>query len=367
MATIDQAIGATQALAPDAIHIRPQWCTRVRNNRSNCSKCMDACPHGAVLAFENKIAINRDTCTGCGACAAACPTGALACTNPSRGQLAEQIERIAAGNRQLAFCCEKSGLRQHDDSRFVEVACLAQLDEALVAHAATCGIEAIALVSGECAGCPSSAEQQIESLITRCSELLGFWGLQAKLAHKTQPNIQHAPTNPGQRREAFQDLAGDAKLIALKAMEQSLAGDGGHKTETLASMLASNEGGLPRQVPPRTTMLLNDLFSLDCRPTKPWGTRLFAQVRIDGKSCRRCGKCAFFCPTGALQFHGQPAKPAVMGVAPKAEESFHTFRACDCVNCGLCADSCPAQALALENVSAQNLFELEPQSPYLGY
>ncbi len=366
MATIDQAIGAAQALEPEAILIRPQWCTRVRNNKSTCSKCMDTCPHGAVLAFENKVAIDRDACTGCGACTAACPTGALACANPAHGQLTEQIDRIAADHQQLAFCCQRSGLHEHDDARFVEVGCLAQLDEVLVAHAATCDVLAIALVSGECSTCPNRAEHLIESLISRCSKLLGFWGLQAKLTHKTRPNIQHAPTDPGQRRAAFQDLASDAKLIALNAMEQSLSGSKEHKPETLAEMLASNEGSLPKQVPPRTTMLLNDLFSLDCRPTKPWATHLFAQVRIDGKACRRCGKCAFFCPTGALQFHGQPAKPAVMGVEPKTGKSFHTFRACDCVNCGLCADTCPTQALALENVKAADLFELEPQSPYLG-
>ena len=366
MATIDQAIGAAQALELEAIRIHQQWCTRVRNNRSTCSECMDACPHGAVLAFENKVAIDRDACTGCGACAAACPTGALACANPTHGQLAEQIERIALENHQLAFCCERSGLHQHDDARFVGVGCLAQLDEALVAHAATCGVKAIALVSSGCGACPNSAEHLIESLISRCSELFSFWGLEAKLMHKTQPDIHHVTTDPGQRREAFQDLASDARLIALRAMEQSLPGSKGDRPETLAEMLASNDGGLPRQVPPRTTMLLNDLFSLDCRPTKPWATRLFAQVRIDKNACTRCGKCAFFCPTGALQFHGQPAKPAVMGVAPQAEESFHTFRACDCVNCGLCADACPAHALTLENVKSKDLFELEPQSPYLG-
>lgn len=113
-------------------------------------------------------------------------------------------------------------------------------------------------------------------------------------------------------------------------------------------------------------MLLDDLYSLGKRPDKQWDTRLIAQASIDEDECKSCGKCAFFCPTGALRFHGKPAKPAVMGVAPQAEESFQTFRACDCVNCGLCANACPAHALTLENVKTKDLFELEPQSPYLG-
>ncbi len=366
--TIDKAIDAAEALSPAAIGVYPQWCTRVRNNRSNCSACMDACPQGAVLAFENEITIDPDTCTGCGACAAACPTGALACKNPPRGELAQQIERIARGGSKLAFCCEASGLRQSDDARFVEVACLAQLDEALIAHAVARGIEAIALVSGECAACPNSeAEPQIEALVHRSEQVLDFWGLQqARLSRKTEHGAPHTPTNPAQRRMALQGLADEAKLFAVNAMERSLQENRGSKPETLASMLASSNGHLPQRVPPRASMLLNDLYSLDRKPSKQWNTRLFAQVRINEEACNKCGKCAFFCPTGALRFHGEPARPAVMGVAATAEESFHTFRACDCVNCGLCVDTCQAHALKLENVNAKDLFELEPQSPYLG-
>lgn len=367
MGTIDQAIDATQALSPLGIAIFPQWCCRVRNRASNCSVCVDACPHGAILAYDNDILLDADTCTGCGACAAACPTGALTCKTPPRGQLAQQIEGIAQGGKQIAFCCEKSGMRLSNDARLVQVGCLAQLDEALITHAAACGIEALALVSSECELCPNGAlEQQIDALVSRSEELFDFWEIPAKLARKTSPAGNHATSNPRQRRQAFQDLANDAKDFTLDAARQSLAANEESKPTTLASILGNSVGSLPKQTPDRITMLLNDLYALEYRPNEEWGTRLFAQVSINEAACTKCGKCAFFCPTGALQFHGTPARPAVMGVAAHTTDAFHTFRTCDCVNCGLCADSCEQHALTLGKVNAKSLFELEPQSPYLG-
>ncbi len=367
MHTIDQAINATQALSPLGIAIFPQWCCRVRNRASNCSACVDACPHGAILAYDNDILLDADTCTGCGACAAACPTQALACKIPPHGQLAQQIEGIAQDGKQIAFCCEKSDMSQSDDARLVQVGCLAQLDEALIAHAAACGIEALALVSGECELCPNGAlGQQIDTLVSRSEELFDFWEIPAKLACKTLPAGNHAASNPSQRRLAFQDLASDAKEFALDAARQSLQASAEDEPATLASILGNSVGSLPKQIPDRTTMLLNDLYALEYRPNEEWGTRLFAQVSINEAACTKCGKCAFFCPTGALQFHGTPAKPAVMGIEAPATDAFHAFRACDCVNCGLCADLCEQHALTPGKVNAKDLFELEPQSPYLG-
>lgn len=366
MSGIDMAINAAQALAPTAIKVSPQWCTKVRNRASSCTACMDACTHEAILAHDNDIMIDADACTGCSACAAACPTEALACTSPQRSELAQQIESVARNSKQIAFCCSSSNMRQADDGRFVEARCLAQLDEALVAHAAINGIEAIALVSGDCRTCTNAAiEHQVDALLDRCTDLIEFWGLPTKVAHKSIFTKIRPSANPDQRRSALHNLAEDAGNVALNTAKQALVKNRDNEPDTLANILPNSKKGLPKRIPPRTAMLLNDLYSLEKQPDKSWHTRLFAQVCIDKNTCSKCGKCAFFCPTGALQFHGTPVRPAVMGVAAQANEPFHTFRACDCVNCGLCAASCGKRALTLGKVNASTLFELEPQCPYL--
>ncbi|GHT91840.1 pyruvate formate lyase-activating protein [Betaproteobacteria bacterium] len=44
---------------------------------SRCGKCLDACPHGAVvLQKDGRSATDRSRCRDCGACAEVCPSGA---------------------------------------------------------------------------------------------------------------------------------------------------------------------------------------------------------------------------------------------------------------------------------------------------
>lgn len=360
MVTINQALKATEAVSAPKIELHPEWCSCVRNRNANCSACMDACPHAAIAAGENELLVNPDACAGCGACATACPTQATATTQPSRTQTAYKASIISDISTRLAYCCAHAGLSSSDDARFIDVACLAQLDEAELAQAAMKGCTSIALISGECANCPNAkAEQIIQSTVQQTRLLMKHWGNQGTITRNTATKEAHG-ANPEKRREALQEILGDARnaaaRTAIKAIEEP------KEPKTLACSLTQGVGKLKKRVPPRNAALLNLLFELPQCPEGPLQTRLFGQVHIDENLCQHCGKCSFFCPTGALQQVGEVARQTVMGVAPEpAHPAYHTFRTCDCVRCGLCTDVCPNEAIAIGDAESSKLFDLEPE------
>ncbi len=42
-----------------------------------CTKCVKACPNGAISMDKNAAVVDHAKCTGCGACVEGCPTGAI--------------------------------------------------------------------------------------------------------------------------------------------------------------------------------------------------------------------------------------------------------------------------------------------------
>ena len=239
---------------------------------------------------------------------------------------------------------------------------MAQLDEALLTHAAISGAHSLALIDGNCEACINAkTAKSIEETVRRFRELCEFWGIKATLKRNTVEEA-HFSTDPSKRREAFKEFFEETKDAALNVTAKTLFNEE-NQPKTLAETLSENVGNLKKRVPAQTVTLANDLFGIEPRPTGTWHTRLFAQAHIDPSACEHCGKCAFFCPTGALTQNGEPFRRTVMGVTHQSESNaFHEFRPSDCVRCGLCVDVCPNRALTLKDVETENLFELEPQT-----
>ncbi|MEH7110268.1 4Fe-4S binding protein [Bacillus sp. JJ1764] len=52
-------------------------CSKVRNNHSTCSYCMNACQLHALVIQDKKMTLNKDLCTFCGECMISCPLSAI--------------------------------------------------------------------------------------------------------------------------------------------------------------------------------------------------------------------------------------------------------------------------------------------------
>lgn len=367
MPSLEQALKVAESVSHKSgrpnLRIAPQWCLRVRHRKSTCNRCINACPHGAIRISAGTITIEGEKCTSCGACTSACPTQALETSNPSYGQLAAQIEEVAAVSERLAFCCSQAGASSESDQRFIDVPCLACLDTALYTHAVINGITAIALLDGDCNECPNSTcQSQIQQRLQETEELAETFQPAANITRHTIAADSKEFTPQQGRRTMFSQLANEAKQASISAATTMLSLDKPAPDPTLAETLLDENGAIQKKVPQRTSMLIEDLYENEHRPETPSTTPLFGQVTIDETKCKHCGMCAYFCPTGALTHEGSTMQRSVGGLAHlPSEDTYHEFRSCDCVKCGTCAELCPNGAITVTDADTETLLNLEPQ------
>lgn len=85
----------------------PERCVHSLCEVASCSRCVDACPHGAWLLDDASLQLDTGRCNGCGLCVAACTESALV------GQVAVVKAEPAVNRRQflrqtILFSVEKS-------------------------------------------------------------------------------------------------------------------------------------------------------------------------------------------------------------------------------------------------------------------
>jgi len=64
-----------------------------------CTKCIDACPAGAISPAGEEVAYDANICAGCGNCAGVCPTGAASYLLPSVDHLLTRLRTLGATYR----------------------------------------------------------------------------------------------------------------------------------------------------------------------------------------------------------------------------------------------------------------------------
>lgn len=94
----ERPFDALFALNGVGIAFEPDYCTRVRHQKSRCFACAQACPTGALAFDGQKFAMDPAGCRSCGVCAAACPVDALVAGGvPALVQDAESFAFAKAG------------------------------------------------------------------------------------------------------------------------------------------------------------------------------------------------------------------------------------------------------------------------------
>jgi ferredoxin len=335
---LDQAADILDRLESRPVVMATELCARQRHRLSTCTRCVDACPSGAI-SWQDGLQVDAEVCSGCGICAAVCPTGALETRSPANAELMVRVRRIATEQGSVAFACPQTQTAFGGGQPWLSVDCIGQIDESLIVGAVACGAKSVWLVDTACESCPQGVGRAVASVVLRRSnELLDAFGIAPHIALRGDlpaadgPATGHRGAGQGMsRRGLFKHLVHEtARLGEVTADTVRRSGDARADPPVA-------KGKLPVALPDKRLHLLAALKLLG-QPLKPvlTGTEdgLFARFEL-AEGCTACQMCAFFCPTGALTKVEEGGR---VGLA---------FRSSACTNCGLCRDICYRDAARL--------------------
>ena len=291
----------------------PDICAHGASGIRGCTRCLDACPTGAIRSIGERVEVDPYLCQGAGVCASACPTGAITYAYPPpEGQLAALRAALTA-------------YRQAGGG-----------SPTLLFHGSEGGADAWSRIAGEAP----------ESVIPWAVEEVGSIGMDAWMACVAWGArvVMHAPAAVPEsvRRELevqvdvarsiLESMEYAPELLALvardEALEPALAADFTPATDPPATFAPSGEK--------RTDIRLALDHLHDHAPRRPEVADLptaapYGKVDADRDACTLCMACVSVCPASALQAGG--------------DEPRLSFIEMNCVQCGLCERACPESCI----------------------
>lgn len=367
MPNLQDIVDVAQALQSKAVRVVEDRCVVVRNRNATCRHCVVACPADAVKVKGNSVAIDASACVSCGACTVVCPVEALVPLEPTDAELAAGAAASASqlGKTAVIACARIASKDLSDPSKYVQVPCMARVDEVMLVELASAGVEDIVLVDGTCRTCRfRDTGAGIDRAVEEAEELIAAMGGTARIRRASdfpeQARIADKASLYGQeRRGFFTRSTRKARQASVKTAEVMISKEFEQRMPTLRERLGvTASGAMPWLEAHRRERLMDSLDQLGEPVRDTIASRQFGWVDIDLENCNACGMCAVFCPTGALKKSDE--KPAD-GVG-----SYLEFQAFDCVNCHLCADACMKKCLKVRaEVPAAELFDFEPRMIHL--
>ncbi len=368
MPNVMDIVEVAKALETKAVLVVDDRCTVVRNRHSTCTKCADACLADAVHAEKNKLFFDGEACIKCGACTTVCPCEALVPLAPLDEVIAEEapLTMEAAGGAAVFACARIASKRCGDPTKYVEVPCLARMDEASIVEAAARGASEIVLVDGNCRTCKYRfTSSGTDVTAETAAQLIAAQGSPVQVRRASEfPECAvmqdyHSYLQES-RRDFFAGTGVRAREAAVKSVETLVFKKNDNQVlAALRERMALTEDGTLPQFDPQRHMRILDAMDAIGPSTEPYvDTRVFGSVEIDTEKCKACKMCTVFCTTGAL--HKTDLAPED-GVG-----SFLEFSAAECVQCRLCEDSCINKCLHVNSrVSTDELFDFEPRLIHL--
>ncbi len=294
--------------------LETQLCAHSRAGITGCSRCLDACPTGAIAPDGDHVAVDPMICAGCGGCSAVCPSGAIAFDAPDGDFLFQRM-------RVMAQDFEKAGgsaprLLVHDGEFGAEIIRLgARFFDGLPADMVPLEVASLSSFGhAEMLAALAGGWASVTILLAPGSEA-DLIGAQAELAQALggSGRIELLRLDDP---EALCDTLYAAEAPALAAEPVLAMGSRRQVTRLAARALCAGLDTGAEQVP------------IPLPDGAPYGA-----LEIDTDACTLCLACVSLCPSGAL------------GDNPDAPQL--RFQEDACLQCGLCARACPEQAITL--------------------
>lgn len=293
---------------PLYVRLEESLCAHSRAGQTGCSRCLDACPTGAITVAGDHVAIDPMICAGCGSCTALCPSMAVSYEAPPLADLLRRIEVLAQTFRAAGGASPQ--LLVHD------------------AH----GAEMIRLAARFGRGLPAAViplELPVVSGFGHAEMLAalahGFASVQVLVSPSTE---RHALTQELALAEA---IAGPGRVALIDESDPDALAEQLYRADpppALARPVLPMGGR--RQVARLAAAALNP--GAEAPLPLPAGAP-YGAVAVDAGACTLCLSCVSLCPSGALV--DNPEKPQLR------------FQEDACLQCGICASACPEKAITL--------------------
>lgn len=298
-----------------------QRCLLVKQTVGGCDKCFQSCPHKAIeiLPHDQGIELLPEACTGCGLCVQVCPAGAL---EYDPAILIQSVRDQHNQHKQATLTCSKSELGGP------QVPCLARVTPTVML--ATGALELpLALVHGDCQGCPMGAPEVPEQLAKAAETALQF-NKQVQVNVRSVEKGEVAKEAQFSRRQAFGSL--------FKSGQKQLA------QQLPERPLPFVDWSVPTQRIPLEWQWRKLVLSQKLKTSQI----IYWPAPIVDDSCIDCPVCANVCPTEAITRDLQPDGGVQLLLNLEA-----------CTGCKACIHSCPAQAMHQQTEWFSAAFESE--------
>ena len=297
---------------PRYFDYRTAMCAHGAAGVAGCTRCLDACPAGAIASAGDKVAFDPFLCHGCGTCAAVCPEGAVRYADPPVDTLLERLRVMlsawlsaGAPPPKLIVFVQSGPTLEGQAAPAIAPDSLPYSVRALAAFGIEMWFAALAWGAAQIVLVPNSTTARA-SLRALDEELLVARAILSALGESPErivlgESAQTVPAPPPGKRSAIAGaLSQESKRSTLYAALDHLSQSGTHSNQTV-------------RLPPRASL---------------------GSVEVNQDLCTVCFACVNLCPTHALT---------------NADSSIPELRLTEsrCVQCGLCEHGCPERAISL--------------------
>ena len=326
---------------------RATACTRYRYRYSECSRCADACPHGAIELSDEGASIDAGVCKECGLCISSCHTQAW--SSPSFEPI--EILRHAIKKPHWRMACEPSGCAGD-----AKVPCLAAIDAVWLAYMAKRGIPVSLHGAGHCSQCAhggkgetqlqlnlqavaalrDAAAREVDEAAPPASWVMPVLADDTRSAAARQQDARNG-NGPSARRGLFKRFFG-------RRAERAAAPEGTGENGRIAQQAVRAAAPVMSE---RRELLQIVTQRKDDRPMIVGLDEALPLMHLSLHSgCTLCEACFRVCPSGALEIVEDPGHWAL------------TFQADRCLGCQVCLEACQPRVL-----DAEASFDARPGQP----